>query len=118
MLEMHAGLMHVGLRSELRELLNVMVYQYFSRYSAVILEQNEARALHLLEGNGFEDWENSDIAMGVSMLIIQITKTYLPSFSAHRTEDCEGILNITMRDDHVAHLEIQASAFDRFILPS
>lgn len=106
----------IGMQFELKELLSVMIFQYFSRYSTVLQERQTSCVYWLLEGsNEMQSWENSDIAMDITLQIVKITQLHLPHFNAHDSQDCAGILNVTMHSPHVAILTIDPVAFDRFM---
>ena len=116
LLEANAHLIGEDLRGELKELTGNMVYDYFSRYSAVTerpLGSGHPPTIRAQTAD-MDEWENSMAAAAAANLIVKITQEYLPNFQSHRTEDCAGILNITMRGT-VAHLEINPHAYKSFI---
>lgn len=117
MLLEHEEKMHPDLAGGMSDLLEIMVYGYFSRYQAVQMPGAEMIDAFLSRNPAARHWEDSVEAMAVTLLIVKITQTYLPHFNAHRTEDCAGILNVTMRGDHTAQLVIDPVAFVRFTQP-
>jgi len=118
LMEANVAMIRPELREELKALLEVMVLQYFSRYSATVQTEHENWMTQALAANNqdLDYCDSAQLAMQVSMLIVKITQEYLPSFYSHCSRDCAGILNITMRGT-VAQLEIDPQAFQTFVTP-
>lgn len=106
-------------KRELLLVLKVMVQQYFSRYNATDQIHGDSMVTQVVGSVNPHAayWDNSDLAMDVSTLIVKITQQYLPGFSSFRLEDCAAIINFHMRDDAVVRLEVNAQALQRFIRP-
>lgn len=94
-----------------------MIQQYFSRYNSTDSIHGDSLVTQVVGSvNPHADyWENSDLALAVSTLIVKITQQYLPGFSSHRLEDCAAIINFHMRDDATVRLEMNSQALQRFI---
>ncbi len=112
----HLGTRDKEILNELSAMLMVMLGQYFSCYSSTKTIQHEANLEQLLAytDNKLEDWENSQVAMEVTVALIQTTQQFLPGFQSYRREDCQAILDMKMRGESVVQLEIEPSAMERF----
>ena len=115
LLEIHAGHEKKALDKEISEILKLMIFSYFSQYSSVLTDTHDNKLYRLLESNNFNDFDNSDIAMQVTLSIIKTTQTFLPGFNSHNQADCVGILDMKMRDRNSIQIEIDPDAFMRFV---
>jgi hypothetical protein len=114
MLEQFAGEDQKCLNKELAEILSLMIQSYFSRYCVVLQEPTDQRMYRLLEENSFADFDNSEIALQLTLAIIKITQTFLPGFNSHDQRDCSAIVDIKVRDRAVVEVEVDKTSFDRF----
>ncbi len=117
MLEQFAGEDKKTLDKELSTILSLMIQSYFSRHEVTMAESVDQRMYRLLEENQFADFDNSEVAWHITMSIIKTTQMFLPGFSAHDQYDCQGILDIQMKDRSTAIIEIHPMVFDRFTQP-
>lgn len=116
LLEVNSDAVEKNLQGELKELVAVLVYDYFSRYSEIDPSSPRNQGAPTLKHDlrTMENWEHSYIAQIVATMLVRITQQFLPNFHSHRSQDCAGILNITVKGT-LAHLEIDPDAYQSFI---
>jgi hypothetical protein len=112
---MHTSSLSREFGKELDKLLETLIFSYFSQYS---FDKSLVTSVYFkdrLEDNLFHNFENSEIGLKATLMIIDITKHYLPGFNSHEQNDCGLILNMSMINRCNLKMEVQTHALYGFV---
>lgn len=119
MLLIHAGKEQREKDWDLEQILWLQVQSYFSRYEDPVAQKPVQDKLHrLLEHNSFEHWDGSEVALAVSLAIMESTKEMLPGFASHKRSHCQEIQDIAMLPNQVARIDMTSQGWEQFSKPS